>query len=553
MTGKLFQASVFFQLNPKNIIKNKNMFDLKKIFKPKKMQTNSKQRKIDQSVSRTTQNLGSQFALMSRREIAAWKAYLTVFFVGGFFAALIFGSFNQWYVGIKADNPPVIMSIITDTDARKNGDQYTDHILLDTGTKAVVAVQAIVTYDKAKVQIVSIDATTSDFPYEVKKEDDNGNGKIFIALGKPTPGVNSVTAKVVDINVKALADFSGSALTPKFDSAAAVDDSAAIEDDGSGTNILTQVKNVVTSPTSTDTTPPIISGGSPTGTLASGTTTTTLRVLTNENATCKYDTSSTEAYGAMSDNFSTTGAKNHTTSLSGLSDGNSYNYYIRCKDSAENKSTSSYKVSFSVSSGGSTSGTGPVIKKSAPSGELNADTSSITLKVATDVVSTCKYSTVAGTDYNSMTSTFSKTNALTSTTNYSGLTNGTGYDIYVRCKDGGNVVNTSDYKISFSVAGTESADSTPPKMSDPSPKDALSASTTSATLSIKTDEAATCKYGTSSLQYSRLPNTFSTTGGTDHSSPVDVTSGQIYKYYVRCQDTAGNSTTGFVLIQFSVE
>lgn len=515
------------------------------------MQTNNKQRKIDQSVSKTTQSLGSQFALMSRKEIAAWKAYLIVFFVGGFFAALIFASLNNLYVGTHAENPPVIMSVVTDTDLRHNGDQYTDHILIDTGTKAVVAAQAIASYDKTKVQIVSIDSSTSDFPYAIKKDDDTANSRIFVTLGKPTPGVNSVTAKVVDVTVKALADFSGSALTLKFDSTAAVDDSAVIADDGMGTNILTQVKNVVTSPTQTDTNPPIISGGVPTGTLSSGTTTTTLRVLTNENATCKYDTTAGKTYDTMASNFSTTGDKSHTTSVSGLSDGTSYNYYVRCMDSVGNQNTADYKISFSIASGSGGNSTGPVIKQSSPSGELSAGTKSITLKVVTDVIATCKYSETAGTAYDSMTNTFTKTNALISSTTYGGLKDATSYKIYVRCKDQSNVANNNDYTISFSVAsGTR--DRTAPTMSSPSPSGSQPAAT-SETLKITTSEPATCKFGTSSLQYSRLPNTFETTGGTEHSSPVSVTSGQSYKYYIRCRDAAGNTSKGFSLIQFSVQ
>ncbi|MDB4940377.1 MAG: LamG domain protein jellyroll fold domain protein, partial [Candidatus Doudnabacteria bacterium] len=44
--------------------------------------------------------------------------------------------------------------------------------------------------------------------------------------------------------------------------------------------------------TGVDTTPPVISGGSPSGALTSGTTSTTLAVTTDENATCKYSASS---------------------------------------------------------------------------------------------------------------------------------------------------------------------------------------------------------------------------------------------------------------------
>lgn len=553
--GNLKKEGDGFLARAFEFIKNIKISKMINLFKPKKVE-NGRNRKIDQSVQKTTQSLSSQFSLISHREIATWKGCLIIFFVGGFFTALIWSAYNSWYVGTSADSPPVIMSVVTDTDARKTGDQYVDHIYLDTGTKAVVAVQAIAAYDKDKVQIVSIDDATSDFPNEIKKDDD-GDGKIFVALAKPTPGVNSVKANVVNVTVKALADFTGSALTLKFDSPAAVDDSAAIEDDGNGTNILTRVKNEVTTPTPpppSDTTPPVISGGTPTGSLAAGTTTATLRVLTNENSTCKYDTSAGEAYNAMAHSFDATGAKSHTSSLTGLKDDTAYNYYVRCKDGAGNADANDYTISFSVSKA-SASGSGPVITKSAPSGVLSAGTAAATLKVATNVRATCKYSTTAGTDYDSMKDTFSTTDSKTSSTKFGGLENGTSYNVYVRCKDADGNVDASDHTISFSVAAGEAQveDNTAPNMSDPSPSGELSSGTTSTTISVKTDKAATCKYGTSSLPFSRLKDTFSTTGGTSHSSSINVESGKSYKYYVRCQNSSGIETSGYLTIGFSVQ
>jgi hypothetical protein len=527
-------------------------------FSAKKMKTEKqrgKQRKIDQAVKKTTEGLGWQFAVISRREVKAWRAYLIIFFVAGFFSALIIGAYNRWYVQTKADIVPVVMSVVTDTDTHKAGDQYTDQILLDTGGQNVVAVQSIATYDKTKVQIVSIDDSASDFPNEIKKEDDSENGKIFVALAKPTPGVNSVRADIATVTIKVLADFTGSALAMKFDTPAAVDDSAAILDDGNGTNILTQVKNVVTNPTpppSTDTNPPVISGGAPSGELASGTTTTTLRVLTNENATCKYSDTSGKSYADMSNTFSSTGAKNHTTSLTGLADGKSYDYYVRCIDTAGNADINDYHVSFSVVVGGSKNTEGPAITKSSPSGTLASGTKGITIKVATNVAATCKYSTTAGTTFANMSDKFSKTGGTTSSTRFNGLSDGNEYNIYVRCQDDSGNTNTEDYNITFSVEGSNS-DTTPPTMSEAGPSGSLESTTTSVTLTVKTNEPSTCKYDTKSFNYKRLSNTFSNTGGTDHTSSVSVESGQSYRYYVRCEDEAGNDSSGFVMINFSVQ
>ncbi|OHA29600.1 MAG: hypothetical protein A3G52_00705 [Candidatus Taylorbacteria bacterium RIFCSPLOWO2_12_FULL_43_20] len=105
-------------------------------------------------------------------------------------------------------------------------------------------------------------------------------------------------------------------------------------------------------PPPSDTTPPSISNGSPSGSLSSGTAQTTLSVTTNEGATCKYSTSANTAYSSIANTFSTTGNTSHSTTVTGLTDGSSYTYYVRCQDSVGNQNTSDYSVSFSVSSAG---------------------------------------------------------------------------------------------------------------------------------------------------------------------------------------------------------
>lgn len=119
-----------------------------------------------------------------------------------------------------------------------------------------------------------------------------------------------------------------------------------------GTDILTSVTNgsytITSSTSSPDVTPPIRSGGSPTGTLVAGTTQTTLSLATNENATCKYGAAANIAYGSLLNAFSTTGGTAHSAALSGLSDGATYSYYVRCVDVAGNANTDDYVVAFSI-------------------------------------------------------------------------------------------------------------------------------------------------------------------------------------------------------------
>ena len=51
----------------------------------------------------------------------------------------------------------------------------------------------------------------------------------------------------------------------------------------------------------------------------------------------------------MTNTFSTTGSTSHSTLITGLQNGNTYNYYVKCIDSSENANINDYLISFSVS------------------------------------------------------------------------------------------------------------------------------------------------------------------------------------------------------------
>ena len=100
-------------------------------------------------------------------------------------------------------------------------------------------------------------------------------------------------------------------------------------------------------PTPTDTTPPVISNPQPASTLAFGTVSTTMRVTTNENATCKYGTSNT-TYASLPNTFTTTGGTTHSKTLTGLTNSSSVTYYVRCVDGSNNANTTSTVISVVV-------------------------------------------------------------------------------------------------------------------------------------------------------------------------------------------------------------
>ncbi len=95
-----------------------------------------------------------------------------------------------------------------------------------------------------------------------------------------------------------------------------------------------------------DTQIPTLSDLSPNGTMFPvSTTSVNLTMSTSENAICRYATTSGTAYGAMTI-FDTTNSTSHSTLVTGLNPGTTYDYYVRCKD-AVNESAESH-LSFSV-------------------------------------------------------------------------------------------------------------------------------------------------------------------------------------------------------------
>lgn len=110
-----------------------------------------------------------------------------------------------------------------------------------------------------------------------------------------------------------------------------------------------------------DTTSPQRSNGSPSGTLPLNTASTTISLDTDEEATCRYATSPGQAFSSMTP-FDTTGGTTHTELVSGLTNGGSYGYYVKCSDEASNVNDSDYAISFTVAA----DATSPTVSLTAP-------------------------------------------------------------------------------------------------------------------------------------------------------------------------------------------
>jgi hypothetical protein len=101
---------------------------------------------------------------------------------------------------------------------------------------------------------------------------------------------------------------------------------------------------------------------------------------------------------------------------------------------------------------------------------------------------------------------------------------------------------------------TSGSDTVPPIRLDGAPSGTLPSDTTEVTLSLATNESATCRYATTpGVPYAAMTNVFATTSSITHTHLVTgLVDEQAYTYYVRCQDTAGSANDDDYEISFYV-
>ncbi len=289
-----------------------------------------------------------------------------------------------------------------------------------------------------------------------------------------------------------------------------------------------------------DTTAPVRSAGSPTGTQSFGTASVNLTLTTDEAATCKYSASSGTAYGSMS-SFGTTGGTSHSQTINSLSNGSSYTYYVKCQDGSANTNATDYSISFSVAS----DSTAPTVSLTAPSDAATVTGSSVSLTATAsdnDAVAGVQFKL----DTNTLVGSEDTGSPYAATWDSTGVADGS-HTLIAVARD-----STGNYATSSTV--TVTVDNTAPVLSAGSPSSALDAGTTATTISLTTNEAATCKYGTTAnTAYASISDTFGTTGGTSHSASISgLSNSTSYAYYVRCSDGSGNANASDYSISFSV-
>ncbi|MGX9727475.1 MAG: delta-60 repeat domain-containing protein [Candidatus Electronema sp. VV] len=281
-------------------------------------------------------------------------------------------------------------------------------------------------------------------------------------------------------------------------------------------------------------------------------TSVTLSLTTDVNATCKYDATAGTAYDAMDSTFSTTGAKTHSHVIADLTAGE-HKYYARCKNVTSSAvNTADTVISFTVTSGSSTTDTTAPTVTETTKATFAAD-ESVSLAVSTNEKATCRYSDDEGAEYDSMTDNFSaSTDGKTHSANLGQLSEDN-YTYYVRCKDDAGNKNTSGTKIEFTVTATSSTDITAPVITLNTA--ASFTAENNVILFVNTSETAQCKYNKDSdIEYETMTGYFNPSADQkNHSADLgnDLAVRQ-HNYYVRCKDDAGNANKSGEKITFTV-
>ncbi len=196
----------------------------------------------------------------------------------------------------------------------------------------------------------------------------------------------------------------------------------------------------------TDTTVPVRSNPLPGGTLAAGTTSATISIATDEVSTCKYGTSAGVAYSSIASTFTVSSSGLfHSATVSSLSDGTTYTFYVRCQDAFGNPNTTDTTLSFSVAAV-ATDTTPPSQVTGLSCQALNASQIACTWSAATDNVAVTGYELYADRELSG--SVLVGTSATTNLT-LSGLAASSFYVLKVRAQDA--VGNLGTFSSALSV------------------------------------------------------------------------------------------------------
>ena len=371
--------------------------------------------------------------------------------VAGDGADLLTSIGNASYVLIVPPPPTQfpLLSLSPASDQESAGTIFPVRIYLDTKGRAIDGVDVKIKFDNARLFVDDFEAGTL-LPNTTLISYDNYRESISLSQTTVGNNVFSGSGVLATIYFKALAEGA----TPvhfDFVKGRTTDTNVSL----GGVDLLDSVINGNYTITS-NYLAPIISSPSPTGVIYLPRT-LTLKVSTNEAATCRYGFTPNIIYDSMTRSFSaSSGGLAHAANLtSGFQLGHN-NFYVRCrdKDKAPMANQSDFLISFDIIS----DTVAPFISSPSPVGTFFMPRS-LPLKIFTNESAACRYNFAPNTAYDIMTRYFrASSDGLTHTVSLtSGFQLGQN-TIYARCRDRSGVNSGQiDFPISFTLI-------TPPKL-----------------------------------------------------------------------------------------
>ncbi len=207
-----------------------------------------------------------------------------------------------------------------------------------------------------------------------------------------------------------------------------------------------------------DTTPPVLSNALPTAALPAGTTSTSISVTRNEPGVCSYDTTDV-AYISMANTMATASLVSSAT-VTGLTDGSTHTYYVRCLDVLQNANTSSTVITVTVSV--STADTTPPTTVAGVSATaVGATQATVVWNIATDAGGLAGYKVYSCVGVGCATFTLNQSVGAVLTAAVTNLSPLTSYSFVVRAIDTSNNLSAADSNVS-TITTTSAPDTVPP-------------------------------------------------------------------------------------------
>lgn len=197
------------------------------------------------------------FIFVEKTEVATWKGALILTFAAGAVVSTIWGYSAGVFQESFAGTSTSLFFTVPENPIRV-GDSFDVEAVINSDNENIVAVKAMINFDKASFELQSVDTAGSVFAvdnpctYDGKfcqiitpVAEANASGQVSIVLAKPEPGINSEGALLAVLNFKALAltDPGANNFTYTFAGAGNYSDSDMIVAGNDGSDTLDMVTN----------------------------------------------------------------------------------------------------------------------------------------------------------------------------------------------------------------------------------------------------------------------------------------------------------------------